>query len=250
MPVILAFDGGLPGQYHILSSGNTDPNCAVSILESMNADHPDWPLKGAFFINAQDAIDKKAFGEASTSDYKIEHLGADGFDMGCALPPNAGSMPAATERKLLALSISALQLAGKAAASPPLYVPAGQYPKDLDLLKAGSIEITHAIPTPGIPSGHMPPHHPTTSYAQKYTTSCALTDGDKPSASPVSAKFDAYHIPEIEVRSGRTVEELLKSVKDQFISDGDPSTIAVPSAKKAHVDERLIQQDNLQLKTY
>ena len=49
-PVILTFDDALRGQFNYTADGKIDPDCAVGILDDFHAQHPDWPLKGTFFV--------------------------------------------------------------------------------------------------------------------------------------------------------------------------------------------------------
>jgi len=250
MPVILTFDDGLPGQYRMDKMGNTDPNCGAALLEAFSRNHDDWPLAGAFFIDAASGQNGTEFGSKQATDYKLEHLNVDGFEIGCGLPANFGSLPDGKITETLATVIPKLTSTGKGNPVGILSIPVGAYPKNLSLLQSGSIQV--ATPQPvgdphafkGKPQMHMVNHQ------VPFKTKGAVTGGDKPSPSPASPKFDGYHIPRIAVSSSRSVESALKSIKDPFVSDGDPTTIAVPAAEKANVDADRMQSAGITVKTY
>jgi len=251
MPVILTFAGSTPGQYRVDANGNVDPNCAAAILEGFNKAHDDWPLVGAFFIDAQAAIAKNDFGSTNAADYKMEHLSQDGFDLGVALPANTGSLPNAAISKDLATALTPLNLASKNGV-PGVAVPSGQYPKDASVIQSGSTPVTILQPDTDprtFHGGGHPKAHKVTQ-AQTYTFKFAVIGGDQASVSPASPKFDAYHIQRIAVSSAHPLEASLKSIKDPFVSDGDPTTIAAPVAQKANIDNDRMEMSGLKVKTY
>ena len=255
MPVVITFDTGLPGQFNLDSSGSMDASSGIAILESFNRDHEDWPLVGSFLIDATSAKSKTEFGSTQGSSYKLERVVSDGFDLGCQLPANAGSMPEDKVRDLLAKSITELNSASMGTAVSVIGIPQGSFANDVTVLQGGTIQISQLAPLGGpAPGQRGEPDKKikmtTVQHAETYTSKCAVVSGDKASLSSVAKKFDAYHIPRLLVSSARSVESAVKTIKDPFISDGDPATIAVPTAASANVDADKLTAGGVTLKTY
>jgi len=49
-PLILTFDDSNSDQFRVLKDGTIDPNCAVGVWQAFAAKHPDFPVKGTFYI--------------------------------------------------------------------------------------------------------------------------------------------------------------------------------------------------------
>jgi peptidoglycan/xylan/chitin deacetylase (PgdA/CDA1 family) len=82
VPVVLTFDDGRPTQYRYLSDGSIDPNCAVGILLKFHASHPDWPLRGSFYLIAGSDANGVPFDQEGTEARKVKQLLAWGFEIG------------------------------------------------------------------------------------------------------------------------------------------------------------------------
>lgn len=250
-PVVITFAEGLPGQYRIGADGNTDPNCAIAILEAFNSEHSDWPLKGTFFVDADSAAKKSEFGSTNATDYKIEHLTADGFELGCSVPPSESKTDSVLTNTL-AHSVTILATDNKDS-TVAAFIQSGAYPHDLDVLKSGMVVVKSKMPNHG-PAPMGGPAHPmmppAVSHPLTYTTSCAVTSGNKCSYSPASTKFDPYHIPSIAISSAFGVDAALKALPNAFVSDGDPTTILVPESEKSQVTDKLLTPNGVSIKTY
>jgi len=49
-PIVLTFDDSNPTQLQLDRDGSVDPNCAVGIWMAFAKDHPDFPVRGTFFV--------------------------------------------------------------------------------------------------------------------------------------------------------------------------------------------------------
>lgn len=49
-PVIMTFDDSQPTQFKLLADGSLDPKCAMGVWEKFAKAHPDFPMKGTFFV--------------------------------------------------------------------------------------------------------------------------------------------------------------------------------------------------------
>lgn len=73
-PVVLTFDDGDRGQFAWGPNGEPDPSSAVGVLLAFHKSHPDWALRGTFFVN------NNPFGADSAT--KVRYLVEHGFEIG------------------------------------------------------------------------------------------------------------------------------------------------------------------------
>ena len=87
-PVVLTFDGSHASQFRLLPNGNVDPNSALGVLQSFNAEHPaDWPLRATFFVQPEaTATEYQLFGQPELVSQKLQILVDAGMEVGLYLP--------------------------------------------------------------------------------------------------------------------------------------------------------------------
>lgn len=73
-PVVLTFDDGDPTQFAWGANDQPDPSSAVGVLLAFHKIHPDWALRGTFFVN------DNPFGADSAA--KVKYLVQHGFEIG------------------------------------------------------------------------------------------------------------------------------------------------------------------------
>jgi len=76
-PVVMTFDDANPTQFKILPNGEVDPNCAIGIWQAFYKTHPDFPMKGMFYV-----VPTMMFGQRKLVDVKIKMLEAWGSEIG------------------------------------------------------------------------------------------------------------------------------------------------------------------------
>lgn len=81
-PVALTFDDGRASQYRILSDGSLDSNCALGVLIAFHRLHPDWPLRGTFYLIAGSDENGVPFDQEGTERDKVRKLLKLGFEVG------------------------------------------------------------------------------------------------------------------------------------------------------------------------
>jgi hypothetical protein len=57
-PVVMTWDDSDPNQMDYLPDGTLDPNCAVALWQAFAKEHPDFPVKGSFYVNANGPFKK------------------------------------------------------------------------------------------------------------------------------------------------------------------------------------------------
>ena len=145
-PLILTFDDSSPGQLRFLPDGKggyrVDPDCAVGILESFYAKHPDFGLAAIFFVLPAADPPNKLFNQPEYAQEKLRYLVRKGFEIGNHTLWHATLSKQSSEgvRRQLALAVKAIQEAVPGYQVKALSLPMGIYPKDMSLLLNGSYE--------------------------------------------------------------------------------------------------------------
>src|SRR2546423_5219140 len=81
IPVVLTFDDGRGTQFYYRKDGSMDPNCAVAIMEEFHSTHPDWPLRGTFYLLPRSKWNPAPFYQERSAGKKLQHLLDDGFEL-------------------------------------------------------------------------------------------------------------------------------------------------------------------------
>jgi peptidoglycan/xylan/chitin deacetylase (PgdA/CDA1 family) len=81
-PIVLTFDDGRASQFRYLSDGKIDPNCAVGVLSDFHHAHPDWPLRGDFYLIAGSDRNGVPFDQEGFEERKVRWLVSNGFEIG------------------------------------------------------------------------------------------------------------------------------------------------------------------------
>jgi len=145
-PLILTFDDSSPGQLRFLSDGNSgykvDPDCAVGILESFHAKHPDFGLAAVFYVLPAADPPNKLFNQPEYTQEKLRYLVRKGFEIGNHTLWHATLSKQSPEgvRRQLALAVKAIQEAVPGYEVKSLSLPMGIYPKDTSTLLNGTYE--------------------------------------------------------------------------------------------------------------
>lgn len=234
-PVILTFDDALGGQFRYLPDGKIDPNCGIGVLDSLHAKHPDWPLRGTFFVlTDEDPKMPPPFYQSTTAEAKMRYLVKEGFEIGNhTLHHRAGMRhwPAAQVQAEFAGGVAGIHKYLPDYNVETLALPYGVYPKDRKLCIQGE-------------SGGV-----------SYHNICALLAGANPAPSPMANGFNPYRLPRIIPGNERFAFkywlDYLESHKGQkFISDGDPNTYTVNVASRSDLNAQRIQNHHFFLRTY
>jgi len=81
-PVALTFDDGRASQYRILPDGTLDPSCALGVMIAFHKRHPDWPLRGTFYLIAGSDENGVPFDQEGLEKRKVRTLLQLGFEIG------------------------------------------------------------------------------------------------------------------------------------------------------------------------
>ena len=239
-PVIITFDDALRGQFNYTPDGKIDPDSAVGILDAFHVQHPDWALKGSFFVLTDIGTTlPPPFYQKQYAQGKMEYLVKEGFEIGNHTIHHLAGIRHWPDAKVEAEFAGAVKNIHVYLPTYPvttLALPYGVYPHNKKLVISGA-------------SGGV-----------TYHNICALKAGADPAASPMGndfygKKFDPYYIPRmIPGSENYTIHywlELLEKQKTlKFVSDGDPNTYTVNTIAKGQINMARLKASHFHLRTY
>ena len=221
-PVVLTFDDARGTQFHYLPNGKTDPNCAVGILEDFHKKHADWPLKATFYVLPKSAWNPVPFWQPGKETQKLQTLVADGFEV---------ANHTTTHRMMTHLSNKEL---------------CWEMAECQEYVKARAPGAT--MDTMALPGGAAPKNHALWNTLLRgtlgritYHNRCILMAWGGPSYSWVDRAFNPDRVSRIGAGPG-WIEHALKQMTTgrlrPYVSDGNPSTVAVPRSEASLVDPK------------
>ncbi len=234
-PFVLTFDDALRGQFNYTQDGKIDPDCAVGILEAMHTQHPDWALKGTFFVLTDyDPRMPPPFYQKQYAQGKMEYLVKDGFEIGNHTVHHSMGMrhfPPARVQAEFAGAVAGIHRYLPGYNVDTLALPYGVYPANRKLVISGQ-------------SGGV-----------SYHNICAMLAGANPAPSPMSKRFDPYRLPRI-IPGSETfalaywLKFLQTHRAERYVSDGDPNTYTVNAIAKGELNMARLKQGHYHLRTY
>lgn len=226
IPMVFTFDDGTAGQFNLVEeSGKLSVNkqSAVGIMEEFNASHPDFGLKGTFFVNLGD----NTFTGKGTVSERLKYLVDKGFEIGNHTYSHINLKKAKTSdeiQKEIGGNQKKMYELLPGYAFTEFSLPYGEPSKDLQqFVEKGDFE--------GV----------------KYLNKGIVDVGWDPSLSPYSSKLNLLSIHRVRASGILPVDSdlawWLKELKrdKQFVSDGDPSTVTVPKGKETLLDTQKLQ---------
>ena len=224
-PVIFTFDDGTSGQFNLIQkdrSLDANPKSAVGIMEEFNKTHPDFPLKGTFFINHTGF-----FHGQGTLQERLKYLADKGFEVGNHTI-NHPSLNKITSAKGIEKEIG------------------GHVKRTMEMLP-GYVEDELALPM-GITSKKFPEYVEKGEFeGVKYQNKVILLVGSNPALSVIDNKVNFLQFPRIRARGNKPVELDMyywlnyfdKNPSERFISDGNKEIFTIPVKYKERVNTQL-----------
>jgi peptidoglycan/xylan/chitin deacetylase (PgdA/CDA1 family) len=234
MPMVFTFDDGTPGQFNLIEENGklkVNPKSAVGIMMAFNEKHPDFGLKGIFYVN-MDIGDNTFMGAGSLRE-RFEILESLGLEIGTHTWGHVDYRAITTTEKIQESIGKNQKRAEEVLPGLRFYslaLPYGSRPKDKNLwpaLQNGTYE--------GVAY-----HHDT-----------IMAVGAEPSVPSISKKYDSSYVHRIRSQGKDPVDCDLTwwlsrmTASRMFISDGDPETIVVPESKADKVDTQKLGSKRL-----
>jgi len=223
MPMIFTFDDGTAGQFNLVEEDGglvAGRNSAVGILEEFNREHPDFGLKGTFYVN----LGLETFKGKGTVAERLKYLIDKGFEIG--------------NHTLTHINL------GKARSADEIAREVGGCQKRMHELVPGYRMISLALPY-GMPAGELGEHVIKGVCAGvEYENLAIMKVGWDPAHSPVHVKFNPLSTPRVRAPGIEPVEGDLNwwlarlPREEQYVSDGNPGTVAVPKSWEKYVDRK------------
>ncbi|MGI6084129.1 MAG: polysaccharide deacetylase [Acetivibrionales bacterium] len=225
MPMVFTFDDGTAGQFNLIEEDGylkINPKSAVGIMVAFNEKHPDFGLKGIFYVN-MDIGDNTFKGEGTLKE-RFDTLLNLGFELGThtwghvnfSKPENYGKITEAIGRNQ--------QKAEEILPGFRFYslaLPHGGRPSDKSLW-------------PLLQSG--------TYNNIDYYNDTIMAVGANPTVPSISKDYNSLYVARIRAQGRVKVDADLTwwlprmTSTRMFISDGDPSTIIVPEEKAGTIN--------------
>lgn len=172
-PVVITWDDSHPTQFQYRSDGTIDPDCAVGIWADFAKSHPDFPVKGTFFI-----LPNGPFGQKLQGQKKIDQLKEWGSEIGSHTMNHHDLRKLTDEQVISELARSYDYIASLGIVARSFAMPYGSTPKNRGLME----KCEFGGKTYG------------------YDSQCLAGAG--PAPSPLSKSFDQRRIPRIQAYDG------------------------------------------------
>lgn len=236
MPLIFTFDDGTAGQFNLVNENGklvANKASAVGVMEEFNKEHPDFGLKGTFYVN----LGGTTFAGEGTLTERLKYLIDAGFEIGNH-------------------TLNHINLKLEAKTKEKVEEEIGGNQKKMNELIPG-----YKMRTLALPLGNTTKDEALRQYVIKgeyqgsvYENRAIMLVGANPALAMTSSKVDLFKTPR--VRASGILEEdmdfnwwLNKLTKEQqYVSDGDPTTITVPKDKESFIDKLTLRDKKI--KTY
>lgn len=215
IPMVFTFDDGTPGQFNLIEENGelkVNPRSAAGIIQEFNKTHPDFGVKGTFFVN----LGNQTFAGAGTLEQRLEYLVGMGYEIGNHTYSHIN-----------------LKKDGKTAAIIQEEIGGNQ--KKLYELVPGYTFTTFSLPY-GAPAKELVQYVIKGEYeGVAYENKAIMEVGWDPAQSPFNVKFDPLSTHRVRSSGIDPVDQdlawWLENMKrsNQFVSDGDPDTVTVPA---------------------
>lgn len=225
-PVILTFDDADASQFQYRPDGSVDPNCAVGILQAFHTQHPDFALKGTFFV-----LPESAFGKPADRAKKLEALLKMGFEIGNHTITHT-ALSHESDQKVqweLATNVKDIRAMAPDANVDILALPYGIAPRNKTLEANGQYG--------GV----------------RYHNVAVFLVGANPAPSVIAKRFNPMKVPRIQAVEGVCgitywLDQLKEHPAERYVSDGDASITTVPAVLLPRIDKSRL--NGATLRTY
>ena len=232
VPMMFAFDDGTAGQFNLVEENGklvANKQSAVGIMEEFNKQHPDFGLKGTFYVN----LGGTPFAGKGTTAERLKYLIDEGFEIGNHTLNHIDLKQAKTAEKV--------------------QEEVGGNQKKMEELVPG-----YKMKTLALPLGNTTKDESLRQYIGKgvyqgvaYENSAIMLVGAEPALPSTSSKFNPMLTPRVRATGIAPVLMDLdwylgKTTRDsEYVSDGDPNTITVPVAKESKIDKTRLEGKTL-----
>lgn len=233
-PMVFTFDDGTAGQFSLIEENGSlvlNPKTAAGVMVAFNEKHPDFGLKGIFYVNMD--IGDNTFKGAGSLKERFEYLQSLGFEIGTHTWGHV-------DYKKLTTADAIVESIGK------------NQKKALEIMPELNFY------SMALPYGSLPKDSSLKQYLVKgeyegvsYENLSIFAVGANPSVPSIHVDYNPQYVRRIRAQGRVAVDGdltwwLPKMTETRmFISDGDPTTIVVPESKTQKVNEQLLNGKTL-----
>jgi hypothetical protein len=233
IPMVFTFDDGTIGQFNLIEENGelaVNKNSAVGIMQEFNETHPDFGLKGTFYVN----LGGGTFEGKGTLAERLKFLIDMGFEIG--------------NHTLNHIDLKQVTTAGK------VLEEIGGNQKRMNELVPGYKMNTLSLPLGNTTRENLRKYIEKGDYkGAKYENAAIVMVGWDPALSPVSKDFNPLLTHRVRATGIKAVDMDLSwwlrlknlSRKTQYVSDGDPDTITVPKSNASYIDKSKLKGKKL-----
>jgi peptidoglycan/xylan/chitin deacetylase (PgdA/CDA1 family) len=215
-PVVLTFDDSSPGQFRYIERNGTleiDPKSGIGVLEAFIQERPDFGRAATFFVLPGASRPNRLFDQPEHEGRKLKFLVSRGYEIGnhTLWHANLGKYPEPVVRQQIAEAQQWIQRHVPDYRIRTLALPHGVYPRDVSWALRG------------------------TAKGVTYSHDAILMVAGGAAPSPFSRSFDPQRLPRIQAVErdlAYWLDHFTKRPEERFVSDGDPGTVTVPSARR------------------
>jgi peptidoglycan/xylan/chitin deacetylase (PgdA/CDA1 family) len=217
-PVVLTFDDARGSQFKLIETDNAmkiDPDCALGIMDAFHKAHPDWAMRGTFFVLPKSKATMEPFGQIGLGNQKLAYLVEQGMEIGnhTTLHKSLRNMTPEQIQEEIGNANNAILAAVPEAKITSFAVPMGQFPRDKNNLKY-------------LMRG--------TYQGKSYEHQIVMAAAYRPVPSPLSTDYNPEKLERIAPIEGLNgLGDWVKRLKagspyPLYVSDGDPNVISFP----------------------
>jgi peptidoglycan/xylan/chitin deacetylase (PgdA/CDA1 family) len=223
-PVVLTFDDSPVSQFRLLPLGGgqygIDPNCAIGIMETFFAAHPDFGRGGHFAVLPDMLFDwtpaAAETDQTPLAQLKMEWLRDNGYEIGNHTRDHTNMAELSEDEIKYQLAEANIMIQSMLPDMPVdvITLPYGMLP--VGPSGAGDDTLFRGFDYKG----------------QHFVYAAALLVGASPAVVPYSTEFDPYAVPRIQAFDAELTKWFGVFESDPgilYVSDGDPNTITVPN---------------------
>ena len=223
IPMVFTFDDGTAGEFNLIEENGqlkVNPKSAVGIMQEFNKKHPDFGMKGTFYVNLGIS---STFSGAGTMQERLQYLIDLGFEIGNHTKSHISLPSVKTAEKIME--------------------EVGGNQKIMEELVPGYKFTSFSLPFGGA-TKELKDYVIKGNYqGTDYENRAIMLVGANPAPSPASKDFKPLQLPRVRATGIEKVEcdldwwlKELEGGSSQYVSDGNANTITVPEAKKEKVD--------------
>jgi hypothetical protein len=230
IPMIFTFDDGTSGQFNLVEENGkliANKQSAVGVMEEFNRTHPDFGLKGTFYVN----LGLGTFEGEGTLAERLKYLIDKGFEIG--------------NHTYTHIMLNNVKDAAK------IQQEIGQNQKKMYELVPGYKLETFSLPY-GLPAKELQGYVVKGEFdGVKYENLTIMEVGWDPSVSPVSKDFNPLSVHRVRASGIEPVDADLAwwlknlSRNEQYVSDGNPDTVTIPKEKEQEIDKEKLKGKKL-----